>query len=253
MSINSYFLLTLLRKGAIVRLVVTYIILASLIILLSNCGTITEDEKSIALETKKDSISYVIGTDIARSLNPIKDDIDLDKLIVGMKDHLDEKPLLVKKEVGQIMLRKFSREVQEKQHAKRIISAQENLKKGNEFLEKNKKNEGVLTTQNGLQYVVLKQGDGPRPSQTDKVKVHYRGTTIDGTVFDSSYDRGQPTTFQVNSVIKGWTEALLLMNVNSKYKLFIPSNLAYGQRGSEPKIGPNEVLIFEVELLGIEK
>ncbi len=235
------------------RFIVTFTILISLILLLSNCGTITEDERSIALETKKDSISYVIGTDIAHSLDLIKDDINLDKLIGGMKDHLDEKPLLVKKEVGQKMLRKFSREVQEKQHAKRMILAQENLKKGNEFLEKNKQNEGVVTTQSGLQYLVLKQGDGPRPSQTDKVKVHYRGTTIDGTVFDSSYDRGQPTTFQVNSVIKGWNEALLLMNVNSKYKLFIPSNLAYGPRGSEPKIGPNEVLIFEVELMGIER
>ncbi len=235
------------------RLIATYTILASLIILLSNCGTITEDEKSIVLETKKDSISYVIGTDIARSLIPIKDEIDLDKLIGGMKEHLDEKPLLVKREVGQTMLREFSRQVQEKQHAKQIALAQDNLKKGNEFLEKNKLNEGVVTTQSGLQYLVVKQGDGPRPSQTDKVKVHYRGTTIDGTIFDSSYERGQPTTFQVNRVIKGWTEALLLMNVNSKYKLFIPSNLAYGQRGSGQKIGPNEVLIFEVELLGIEK
>jgi FKBP-type peptidyl-prolyl cis-trans isomerase FklB len=111
----------------------------------------------------------------------------------------------------------------------------------------------VVTTQSGLQYLVLKPGDGPKPVKTDKVKVHYRGTTIDGAEFDSSYKRGKPAAFSVTGVIKGWTEALLLMNVGSKYKLFIPSQLAYGQRGAGPGIGPNAVLIFEVELLGIEK
>ncbi len=109
-----------------------------------------------------------------------------------------------------------------------------------------------MVTESGLQYFVLKQGDGPKPSNSDRVKVHYKGTTIDGEEFDSSYKRGEPASFSITGVIKGWTEALLLMNVGSKYKLVIPPSLAYGDRGAGPKIGPGEVLIFEVELLGIE-
>lgn len=126
-----------------------------------------------------------------------------------------------------------------------------NLKAGEEFLEKNKLREGVKTTESGLQYEVLHEGDGPKPKATDKVKCHYHGTLIDGTIFDSSVQRGQPATFPLNMVIKGWTEALQLMPVGSKYRLFLHPSLAYGERQTGSVIGPNSTLIFDVELLGI--
>jgi FKBP-type peptidyl-prolyl cis-trans isomerase FklB len=126
-----------------------------------------------------------------------------------------------------------------------------NLKAGEDFLEENKKREGVQTTASGLQYEVLTEGDGPKPKATDKVKCHYHGTLIDGTVFDSSVQRGQPATFPLNMVISGWTEALQLMSVGSKYRLFLHPTLAYGERQTGAVIGPNSTLIFDVELLGI--
>lgn len=126
-----------------------------------------------------------------------------------------------------------------------------NLKAGEDFLETNKQKEGVHTTPSGLQYEVLTEGDGPKPKATDKVKCHYHGTLIDGTVFDSSVQRGQPATFPLNMVIKGWTEALQLMSVGSKYRLFLHPTLAYGERQTGAVIGPNSTLIFDVELLGI--
>jgi FKBP-type peptidyl-prolyl cis-trans isomerase FklB len=126
-----------------------------------------------------------------------------------------------------------------------------NLKAGEEFLEKNKQREGVHTTESGLQYEVLNEGNGPKPKATDKVKCHYHGTLIDGTIFDSSVQRGQPATFPLNMVIKGWTEALQLMSVGSKYRLFLHPSLAYGERQTGSVIGPNSTLIFDVELLGI--
>jgi FKBP-type peptidyl-prolyl cis-trans isomerase FklB len=127
-----------------------------------------------------------------------------------------------------------------------------NLKAGEDFLEKNKQREGVQTTSSRLQYEVLAEGDGTKPKATDKVKCHYHGTLIDGTIFDSSVQRGQPATFPLNMVIKGWTEALQLMSVGSKYRLFLHPSLAYGERQTGAVIGPNSTLIFDVELLGIE-
>jgi FKBP-type peptidyl-prolyl cis-trans isomerase len=135
---------------------------------------------------------------------------------------------------------------------KQKVTAEKNLKAGEAFLAENAKKEGVKTTASGLQYKVIKSGTGPSPKPTDVVKVQYHGTLIDGTVFDSSVRRNQPATFTVNGVIPGWTEALQLMKVGDKWKLFIPAKLAYGEQGSGP-IGPNIVLIFDVELLGIEK
>ena len=130
-------------------------------------------------------------------------------------------------------------------------ATERNIAEGQAYLAENGQREGVVITESGLQYEVLTQGDGPRPSATQQVSVNYRGTLIDGTEFDSSYERGEPATFPVNRVIGGWTEALQLMSVGSKYRLVIPSNLAYGERGSGPTIGPNATLIFEVELLAI--
>ena len=129
---------------------------------------------------------------------------------------------------------------------------EKNKKEGEEFLAKNREKEGVITLESGLQYKVIKEGNGPTPTVANKVKTHYRGRLIDGTEFDSSYKRGQPATFPVTGVIKGWTEALLLMNVGSKWELYIPYDLAYGEQGRPPKIPPASTLIFEIELLGIE-
>ena len=134
---------------------------------------------------------------------------------------------------------------------KRQDLSEKNRIEGETFLAENKNKPGVITTASGLQYKILQKGDGPVPTNTDRVKVHYRGKLLDGTEFDSSYERGTPATFAVTGVIKGWTEALQLMKVGSKYELYIPSELAYGKNGSGPQIGPDSVLIFEVELLSI--
>jgi FKBP-type peptidyl-prolyl cis-trans isomerase len=240
-------------EGASMRLFSIFIMFGFLILFIANCGQQGKGTETVRLETNQDSVSYIIGMDMARSLMTIKDEVNLDVLFSGMKDQLDEKPLLVTDQEARKIMREFSAKIQKNQEEVKQKSAQDNLEEGKKFLEQNKKLEGVVTTNTGLQYMVIEQGDGPQPTTTDRVKVHYRGTLIDGTVFDSSYDRGEPVVFPVDGVIKGWTEALLLMKVGSKYKLFIPSELAYDQRGAGHQIGPNQVLIFEVELLGIEK
>jgi FKBP-type peptidyl-prolyl cis-trans isomerase len=228
-------------------------VICSFILLINNCGTDTNTSGSATLKTAQDSVSYYIGSDMARSLANIKDEINVEMLVSGLRDQLDEKPLLVNREDVQGLMLDFSARVRAKQAAATTTSAQKNLDEGKIFLTENKQKEGVITTSSGLQYLVLKKGNGPKPTINDRVKVHYQGNTIDGTIFDSSIKRGEPASFQVNQVIKGWTEALLLMNVGSKYKLFIPSDLAYGERGAGQQIGPNELLIFEVELLDVIK
>ena len=150
-------------------------------------------------------------------------------------------------------LRKVYQEIKDRKEGKTKEAAAANLKKGQKFLEENKKKPEIKVTDSGLQYEIIKEGKGPKPMLSDKVKCNYKGTLIDGTVFDSSYDRGQPATFGVGQVIKGWTEALQMMPVGSTWRLYIPSELAYGERGAGSDIGPNEVLVFDIELLGIEK
>lgn len=216
-------------------------------------GSLVSAQAETPLKTDKDKLSYVIGISIARSLEQIKDEIDLEKIVSGIKDQFHGKPTRVTDEESKKLMQAFSAKMKKKQDQKNKQLAQKATQEGARFLEKNRKKTGVITTDSGLQYAVLKQGSGPKPSKTDRVKVHYKGTTIDGEEFDSSYKRGEPATLAVTGVIKGWTEALQLMNVGSKYHLVIPSGLAYGERGAGPKIGPNQVLIFEVELLGIEK
>jgi FKBP-type peptidyl-prolyl cis-trans isomerase len=196
---------------------------------------------------------YAMGADIGNYLKVMKGDLDLDMFIKGLRDvFAGEASLLSPEEIEQAK-QAFIAEARQKQQQERTAQADINLKEGEAFLAENKTKEGVTTTETGLQYVVLQEGDGPMPQETDKVKVHYRGTLIDGTEFDSSIKRGEPASFGVNRVIKGWTEALLLMKVGSKYRLFIPSALAYGERGAGRDIPPNSTLIFEVELLGIEQ
>ncbi|MEP6685834.1 MAG: FKBP-type peptidyl-prolyl cis-trans isomerase [Verrucomicrobiota bacterium] len=204
------------------------------------------------LKDTKDKVSYSIGLDIGRTFNKQKMDINLEVLQKGLKDGVSgAKALLTEDEVKQTMTA-YSKEMQEKQTNANKEAAQKNAATGEVFLAENKKKEGIKTTASGLQYKVLKEGTGPTPKVSDSVTTHYRGTLIDGKEFDSSYKRGEPATFPVSGVIKGWTEALQLMKVGSKYQLFVPYALAYGERGAGQDIGPNETLIFEVELLGIK-
>src|SRR5438093_1928773 len=201
-------------------------------------------EKSPQLKDQKDKVSYSIGMQIGFNLARQKVDINPDVLAAGIKDSLAGKPQLTPDQVKDIMAQ-FEKDMEQKQ--KQL--GEKNKTEGAKFLEENKSKPGVKTTASGLQYKVEKEGTGAQPKATEMVTVNYRGTLIDGTELDSSYKRGQPATFPVNGVIKGWTEALQLMKVGSKYQLWIPSSLAYGERSVSPEIAPNATLIFEVELL----
>ncbi|MCK9539900.1 FKBP-type peptidyl-prolyl cis-trans isomerase [Dokdonella sp.] len=204
-----------------------------------------------AVKLDKNKISTMVGMDMGRSLKQIKDDIDIKVLEQALEATLKgEKTSLTEEEALEVR-QAFMQQMQTKRVAEQKELAEKNKKEGAEFLAKNKAKPGVKTTASGLQYIVEKQGTGPKPKETDTVKVNYLGTKIDGEKFDSSYDRGQPATFPLNGVIKGWGEGLQLMSVGSKYKFFIPADLAYGENGPGP-IGPNATLVFEVELLGIE-
>ena len=203
------------------------------------------------LKTQKDKVSYAIGMQVASNLSRQSLDVDPDVLMKGLKDQMAGKPLMTEVEAHTTMSQVFA-ELRAKQEEKMKEAGEANKKTGEEFLAANKTKEGVVTTPSGLQYKVIKQGTGPKPTASDTVVCNYRGTLIDGKEFDSSYKRGEPATFPVSGVIKGWTEALQLMPVGSKYELYIPSQLAYGERGAGPDIGPNTTLIFEVELLSIQ-
>ncbi len=205
------------------------------------------------LNTSDEKLSYAIGLEIGTTLKKLPTEIDFAVFIQAVEDGLKGKePLLTQQQAIEIK-KEFGKKVQEDRVRKKKELAEKNLKEGEAFLAENKKKKGVITTKSGLQYLVLQEGDGPKPKATDRVKVHYSGKLIDGTEFDSSYKRGKPTTFSLKGVVPGWTEALQLMKVGSKYRVFIPSKLAYGNRSRSQKIGPNSVLIFELELLDIEK
>src|SRR5438270_1954168 len=205
-----------------------------------------------ALKDAKDKVSYSIGLDIGMTFQKQKMEINSDVLAAGLKDGLSgAKPLLSPEEVRQVMTQ-FSKDMREKTAAANKEAADKNTKEGEKFLAENKAKPGVKTTASGLQYKVEKEGSGTPPKETDTVEVNYRGTLIDGTEFDSSYKRGEPATFPVDRVIKGWTEALHLMKPGAKYHLYIPSDLAYGPGGTGGDIGPNATLIFEVELMSVK-
>ncbi|QCR21827.1 FKBP-type peptidyl-prolyl cis-trans isomerase [Pontibacter sp. SGAir0037] len=199
------------------------------------------------LKSTKDKISYIIGRDMAANLAKQGIEIDAEPFIAGLKEVLAGQPSsLSQAEVQQAMMA-LQQEMAQKQSA----SGSQNQQEGEAFLAENKGKEGVKTLPSGLQYQVLQEGNGKSPSASDKVTTHYHGTLIDGTVFDSSYERGQPATFPVNGVIAGWTEALQLMKEGAKWRLFIPSKLAYGSQGAGDVIGPNTTLIFDVELISV--
>lgn len=199
------------------------------------------------LKDLKDKVSYSIGLNIGFNFKKQNLDLNPDALLSGVKDAMANKPAMTENEVRDTMAA-FQKEMADKQKA----AGDKNKADGEKFLADNKKKSGVKTTASGLQYKVLKDGSGATPGPTDTVTVNYRGTLIDGTEFDSSYKRGEPATFPVGGVIKGWTEALQMMKKGSKYQLFIPASLAYGERGAPPDIGANSTLIFEVELVDIK-
>ncbi|MCB0351680.1 MAG: FKBP-type peptidyl-prolyl cis-trans isomerase [Bdellovibrionales bacterium] len=200
------------------------------------------------LKSEKGQYSYAIGVQIAKNLKDQKIDLDTKAFAAAVKDVTSGKEPQITEENRIAALRKMSEGLREKDNA----AATENLKKGEAYLAENKAKEGVKVTDSGLQYEVISEGKGAKPKASDTVEVHYRGTLIDGKEFDSSYARNQPAQFPVKGVIPGWTEALQLMKTGSKYKLTIPANLAYGERGN-PSIPGNSVLVFEVELLKIVK
>lgn len=204
------------------------------------------------LKDQKDKASYSIGYDMGETAKKQKIELNPDVLLSGLKDALAGKEAAMSKEDREKTMQALQKEMMEKQVAASKEAAAKNAAEGEKFLAENKTKEGVKTTESGLQYKALKEGSGPSPKATDTVVVNYKGTLIDGTEFDSSYKRNEPLTIQVNRVIKGWSEALQLMKPGAKWQLFIPSSLGYGERGAGKDIGPNAMLIFEVELLSIK-
>jgi FKBP-type peptidyl-prolyl cis-trans isomerase len=204
------------------------------------------------LKTQKDKTSYAMGMNIGTGLR--KQSVDIDPAIVarGLRDAFSNAKTLLTEDEARAVLTQLQGELRKKQQDMAQQLGEANKKAGMEFLEANKMKDGVVTLPSGLQYKILQEGTGPKPAPTDTVVCNYRGTLLNNTEFDSSYKRGQPATFPVNGVIKGWTEALQLMPVGSKWQLFIPAELAYGERGPGGQIGPNSTLIFEVELLSIQ-
>ena len=202
--------------------------------------------------TQKDKVSYGIGVQVAKTLKAQGIDINPDLLVKGLRDALSGQKLLMSDEDLNTTMAALQKEVGEKQMAEKAKEADVNKKAGDAFLAENSKKDGVVSLPSGLQYKILKPAEGKKPTDADTVSCNYRGTLIDGKEFDSSYKRGQPASFPVGGVIKGWTEALQLMPVGSKWQLFIPADLAYGDRQAGPDITPGSMLIFEVELLSIQ-
>ncbi len=200
------------------------------------------------LNTDKEKFSYTVGFQIGQSLKEDGLDIDVGALSQAIRDVMAGTEPRLSMEAMQAAVQAF----QMQQMEAREMSARDNLRAGQAFLAENRSKAGVVETRSGLQYQVIQEGNGKQPSDTDTVRVHYRGTLIDGTEFDSSHRRGEPATFPVNAVIPGWREVLPLMKAGSKWKVYIPADLAYGERGAGPNIGPNETLVFDIELLAVE-
>ncbi len=209
-------------------------------------------QESPSLKTEKDKLNYGLGVGVARNFLRQGVVVDPELVIAGMRDTLSGKKLLMTEEELQTIMSAFQKDLVQKQTEAAKAQAEKNKKEGEPFLAENGKKQGVVTLPSGLQYKVLKEGDGKKPTIEDTVVCNYRGTLIDGTEFDSSYKCNQPATFALKSVIKGWSEALQLMPAGSKWQLFVPSSLAYGEASAGPQIGANATLIFEVELLAVK-
>jgi len=224
------------------------ITLLSIVFLFSVCHA----EEKLELKDQKDKESYSLGYQFGQNLKTQGVDINLDVYTSGIKDALGGKESQMSQDEIRTAILELQKRITAERQKELKEKAAKNLEESKKFLAENPKKEGVKTLPSGLQYKVLAEGTGKTPKATDNVTVHYKGTLIDGTEFDSSYKRGQPATFQVNGVIKGWTEALQLMKEGSKWQLFIPPELAYGERGAGSTIPPNSTLIFEVELISVQ-
>jgi FKBP-type peptidyl-prolyl cis-trans isomerase FklB len=207
----------------------------------------------MSLSSNKEKISYIIGRDMAANFQKQGIEVDPDIFLQGFKEAVSGAASQLKPEEVQAAMMALQQEMQSRQAASQGRVAEANKQEGEAFLAENKNREGVVTLPSGLQYMVLQEGSGASPGPADRVTTHYHGTLIDGTVFDSSYERGQPATFPVNGVISGWTEALQRMQEGAKWRLFLPSHLAYGAQGAGEDIGPNATLIFDVELISVNK
>ncbi len=216
-------------------------------------GNAAQVSKKEDLDTQMKKVSYAIGLDIGKNFKARSMDIDLVAMMKGLQDGKQGAEPLFKEDEIQKFMTQFRDDMMKAEQDKRQAQGKENKVKEETFLKENAQKPGVKVTASGLQYRVLSEGTGPLPKESDTVKVHYRGTLLDGTEFDSSYKRNEPAVFPLKGVIPGWTEALQLMKVGSKYQVFLPSRLAYGENGAGQAIGPNATLVFEVELLGIEK
>lgn len=215
------------------------------------CVGLSGNASAEELDSDLKKLSYVLGMDIGNSLKQGNVEVDMETLQRAIADTMNDKELLLSAEQAQEIKQAYFQKMQAQRAEEAKVLGAKNQEEGTAFLAENKDKEGVITTESGLQYQVVKEGEGPKPKADDQVTVNYKGSLLDGSEFDSSYERGQPATFPVDGVIPGWTEALQLMPVGSTYRLFIPPDLAYGERGAGDKIGPNAVLVFEVELLEI--
>jgi len=225
---------------------------SGLLALLLTVGPASAADQPMELKTDEQKLSYAMGLDLGEYFKGLEEKFDLNVLQAGINDGYNgNKPLLTAEDAAAIQ-QAFAKRQQEKQVQKTVAMVQKNRKAAEEFLKANKDKEGVVETKSGLQYKVVKKGQGAKPTPTDTVKVQYKGTLLDGKEFDSSYKRNEPAVFQVNQVIAGWQEALPLMETGSTAELYIPPDLAYGDRGAPPVIEPGSMLVFQVELLEVQ-
>lgn len=237
----------------------TLVALALVAVVGCNEKVVAEEEKAPVLETEIQKQAYGLGASIGMYMQRNLEEhdklgltLDKDLIVTGFVDSIAGKSMIEKEEI-QALLQNLDATMKEKQQAATIAASEASLAEGAKFLEENAKKEGVMVTESGIQYSVITAAEGDKPLATDTVKVHYKGTFLNGETFDSSYDRGEPAEFPLNRVIQGWTEGVQLMSVGAKYQFTIPSDLAYGPNGNPPRIPGNSVLQFEIELLEIAK
>ena len=235
------------------RIAVVGLAIAALAVGLVAYGQMGSSGAASRIDLNTRDLSYALGFNIGQRFSQNDVEIDPGQLAAGLKASLSEKkdPRLSEQEIQQIMAA-FQKQLAQQRRAKQQAQAKENIDAGQQFLKQNKQNPGVKETSSGLQYKVLEEGTGQAPGPNERVRVHYKGQLLNGTTFDSSYKRGEPATFQVSQVIKGWGEALQMMKPGSRWKLWIPANLAYGKRSVGSEIKPGSTLVFEVELLGVK-
>lgn len=222
-----------------------------LVLMVAQIASQANAEETVALKTQKDMLSYSIGVSVAKNFKKQEADVDLDLMIKGLKDGLSGAKLLMTEKDMRKVMNMYQSEVRQKALLSKRVAIEENKKKGEAFLAANKTKDGVVTLPSGVQYKILKTGDGKKPIESDLVEVHYRGTLLDGTEFDGT-EAGQSATLKVSALIAGWKEALKLMPAGSKWQIYIPPQFAYGERGVGSDIGPNETLVFELELLAVK-